>query len=47
MFGNNFKWVKKQSPNFPHLIYCEIKLLFFKKISEKSFLKIDHTFYID
>ena len=31
MFGGNFKWVKKQPPNFLYLAYCEIEL-FSKKI---------------
>jgi len=39
MFGSNFKWAKKQPPNFLYLICCEIEL-FFKKICGKKSLKI-------
>ena len=31
MFGNNLKWVQKQSPNIFYLAYCEIES-FSKKI---------------
>ena len=31
MFGSNFKWVEKQSPNFFYLVFYEMKL-FLKKI---------------
>ena len=46
MFGSDFKWVKKQSPNFPFLPYCE-KVVFQKKLVENESLKISHTFYVD
>jgi len=46
MFGSNFKWVKKQSPNFPYLACCE-RVVFQKKISGKQSLKISHTFYVN
>ena len=38
MFDSNFKWVEKQSPNFPYLACCEIEL-FSKKIEWKTFSK--------
>ena len=48
MFDSNFKWVEKQSFNFPYLACCKIELFSKKKkISEKKFLKITHTFSVD
>ena len=35
MFGSDFKWVEKQSPNFPYLPYCE-RVVFQKKIVENN-----------
>ena len=31
MFGSIFKWVEKQSPNFPYLACCEVELFSKKK----------------
>ena len=36
MFGSNFKWVKKQSPNFSYLVCCEIELFLKKKLMENN-----------
>ena len=47
MFDNNLKWVEKQSPNFPYLVYNEMELFFKKKISGKQSLKISYTFFVD
>ena len=35
MFGSDFIWVEKQSPNFPYLPYCE-RVVFQKKIVENN-----------
>ena len=45
LFGNNHKWVGKQSSNFPYLDWCEIKLFSKKKLAENHLLKISHTFF--
>ena len=36
MFDNNLKWVEKQSPNFPYLVYNEMELFFKKKLVENN-----------
>ena len=43
MFGNYLKQVEKQFSNFLYLAYCE-RVISIKKINEKQFLKISHTF---